>query len=211
MGTYRVGFDECGRGSLAGPLVGCAFAEEIGVPLEGVKDSKKFGSSEAGRRRLREVAEGLEKRGHHFRIEWAWPETIDHLGIDRAWEEACRGAVAKLVVRLVELGHDVEEVVVDGKANPLHLGGVPARALVGADATVPAVSAASILAKSKQLKYMADMELVYPQYGFGKGAGYGTKVHLGALATHGHCPIHRRSFEPVKSLQKVLAVRPRLP
>lgn len=213
MGSYRVGVDECGRGSLAGPLVVCAFAEEVGVPLEGARDSKTFKDA-SGRKRLRAVAEALEKRGHLFRIEWAWPEAIDHLGIDVAWGFACRAAATKLVNRLKELGHAVSEVIVDGDRDPFvgcQTPGVPIRAVVCADATVPGVSAASILAKSRQLKYMADMEVVYPQYGFAQGAGYGTKKHREALATHGHCPIHRRSFEPVKSLQKVLVPRPRLP
>lgn len=204
MATYVIGIDEVGRGSLAGPLVVCAFALEQGVCAPtGIQDSKKFATSVSGRRKLRAVAELLSGAFYHC-VRWAGPEEVDDLGIDRAWTNAVVSAGKALAQRLEDMGHQIDQIVVDGNQNPLY-GPWKAVAVIGADGTVPAVSAASIVAKSRQLKYMADMATVYPQYGFEKGAGYGTKQHLVALERYGMCPIHRRTFAPMKHMQKILA------
>lgn len=181
-----VGVDEAGRGPLAGPVVAAAVILAPGPLLPGLTDSKLL--SERNRLRLaariREVAIGCA-------IAWADPAEIDGLNILNATMLAMRRAVERLTVRPVH-------VMVDGNRCPR----LPCtvEAVVGGDATVPAISAASVLAKVTRDAMMVRLDAIYPGYGFSAHKGYPTRAHVARLRVLGPTPIHRRSFRPVSEL-----------
>jgi len=183
------GIDEAGRGPLAGPVVAAAVILRPGCPIDGVADSKCL--SPAARARLNLI---IRRDALCFGIGWADPAEIDALNILQATFLAMRRAV--LAMTLLP-----DHVLVDGNRLP-HLGGLSgtltARAIVGGDATEPAISAASILAKTARDSYMNHMDTVYPAYAFANHKGYATAAHQRLLALHGPCPLHRRSFAPVR-------------
>lgn len=188
------GVDEAGRGPLAGPVV-AAVVVLCQAPPDGLGDSKKL--SAVRRARLEQA----------IRTSCAWaigvvePEIIDRVNIFGATMLAMTQAVDRLDLLLVERGFAPPgEVLVDGKQTPF--GRVrewrwPARAIVGGDASEPAISAASIVAKEHRDRLMRDAARDYPQYGWDRNKGYGTAEHLRALREHGPTPLHRRSFAPV--------------
>jgi ribonuclease HII len=177
------GVDEAGRGPLAGPVVAAAVILDPGRPIEGLRDSKQL--SAARRERLAPL---IRERALAWCVAEASVEEIDALNILQATLLAMRRAVAGLAL-VPEL------VLVDG--NQLPRLACEARAIIGGDALEPAISAASILAKTVRDAGMAAAEAHYPGYGFARHAGYGTAQHLAALETLGATPLHRRSFAPV--------------
>ena len=183
------GIDEAGRGPLAGPVVAAAVILHPRRPIDGVADSKVL--SPAQRAVLSEV---IRRDALCFGIGWADPIEIDALNILQATFLAMRRALLAMTLT-------PDHVLVDGNRLP-HLGGlgkrISARAIVGGDATEPAISAASILAKTARDGYMNHMDTLYPAYSFATHKGYGTPDHQRLLELHGPCPLHRRSFAPVR-------------
>jgi ribonuclease HII len=183
------GIDEAGRGPLAGPVVAAAVILHPRRPIDGVADSKAL--SPAQRAALSEV---IRRDALCFGIGWADQIEIDALNILQATFLAMRRALLAMTLT-------PDHVLVDGDRLP-HLGGlgkrITARAIVGGDATEPAISAASILAKTARDGYMNHMDTLYPAYLFAAHKGYGTPDHQRLLELHGPCPLHRRSFAPVR-------------
>ncbi len=179
------GVDEAGRGPLAGPVVAAAVVLGERV-IEGLADSKTLS---AARREC--LAEAIRAGTAAWAIAVSSVPEIDEMNILRATFLAMRRAVDGLP-------EAPEAVLVDG---PRIAPGItiPQRAVVRGDATVPAISAASILAKTHRDALMREADLLYPQYGFARHKGYGTAEHLAALAAYGPCPLHRRSFAPVRA------------
>lgn len=177
------GVDEAGRGPLAGPVVAAAVILDPRQPIAGLADSKKL----TARRRER-LFDEICAKALCCSIAQASVAEIDRLNILQATLLAMQRAVAGL--RLPPA-----KVLVDG--NRLPTLGVLAEAIVDGDATVPAISAASILAKVHRDRWCAEVHEQWPQYGFAAHKGYGTAAHLAALRAHGACEHHRRSFAPV--------------
>ena len=180
------GVDEAGRGPLAGPVCAAAVILDPKRPIEGLADSKKLSA-----KKREALAPLIRERALAWAIAWAEPEEIDRVNILRATMNAMRRAVEGLQVA-------PDCVWVDG--NRLPDLPYPAEAIVKGDAKVPAISAASILAKTARDAKMREYAEQYPEYGFERHAGYGTKEHVAALEKFGPTPIHRKTFEPVKSL-----------
>lgn len=175
------GVDEAGRGALAGPVVAAAVVMER-LP-EGVTDSKRCTP-----RRREQLAEAIRQGGGAWAIGVSDVEEIDAFNILQASLLAMRRAILNLSVKPAQ-------VLVDGLQTPEVP--VPCRAIVGGDAKEPLIGAASILAKTHRDGLMRAMGEDHPQYGFDQHKGYGTKMHLQALAQFGACPHHRRHFRPV--------------
>jgi ribonuclease HII len=181
--TLVAGVDEAGRGPLAGPVVAAAVILDPARPIAGLRDSKLL--SAMARERL-----AVEIRAKA--IAWAVGESdvaeIDALNILQATMLAMQRAVAALTIA-------PGEAWIDGNRCPELR--CAARAIVGGDRGVAAISAASILAKTARDAMLIELDSVYPAYGFRQNKGYGTPEHLAALSTHGPCAAHRRSFAPV--------------
>lgn len=179
-----VGIDEVGRGCWAGPVV--AGAVLLAQPIPGLKDSKKL--SKLQRERL--DAE-IRVSAVSFGIGWVPAAEIDKLGLTEAVRLAMQRALAKITAAY-------QELIIDGNYNffPGHQG---SRAVIGADNLVPAVSAASIIAKVARDRYMAEMSAAFPGYAFERHVGYGTAAHRAALRGLGLCELHRRSFKPIQA------------
>lgn len=180
------GVDEVGRGPLAGPVVAAAVILDPQRPIEGLADSKKL--NERQRERL---FEQIRERALHWALGRAEAGEIDRINILQASLLAMRRAVEALpLVPGLAL--------VDGNRCPTLP--CPARAVVGGDASEPAISAASILAKVTRDREMVALDSRFPGYGLARHKGYPTRVHLEALRELGVTPIHRRSFGPVRRL-----------
>lgn len=180
------GVDEAGRGPLAGPVYAAAVILPKAHGIRGLDDSKKL--SEARRDHL---AEEIRCSAIAWAVAFASVEEIDRINILRASLLAMKRAVEALAVAPTE-------VWVDGK----HIPDIapPAHALVGGDASMEVISAASILAKTARDAEMVRLHERYPHYGLARHKGYPTPDHLAALRRHGACEIHRRSFAPVRSV-----------
>ncbi len=178
------GVDEAGRGPLCGPVYAAAVILDPARPIDGLNDSKKL--SEKKREALAPL---IRERALAWAVGIATVEEIDRLNILHATMLAMRRAVEGLAV-------PPDQVLVDGNRIPPGLT-VPARAIVGGDASEAAISAASILAKTGRDHEMMALAALYPQYGIAKHKVYPTAEHLAALRAHGPSPIHRRSFAPV--------------
>ncbi len=183
------GVDEAGRGPLAGPVVAAAVILDDLHPIRGLADSKVLSP-----RRREALFDEIRARALCCCIASASAQEIDELNILQATLLAMRRAVEGL--RLLP-----HRVVVDGNRVPALR--MPVAAVVKGDAKVPAISAASILAKVHRDRLCAQMEAQFPGYGFAGHKGYPTAEHLAALKRQGPCPEHRQSFAPVRA-----AVRP---
>lgn len=181
--ALTAGVDEAGRGPLAGPVVAAAVILDERQPIAGLNDSKKLSPA-----RREALFEQIYARALCFAIAEASVEEIDRLNILQATLLAMQRAVAGLRLR-------PGLVLVDG--NRLPVLNCAAEAIVGGDALVPSISAASILAKVYRDRWCVQVDAQYPQYGFAGHKGYGTAAHMDALRAHGACPLHRRSFAPV--------------
>jgi len=178
------GVDEAGRGPLAGPVVAAAVILDPAQAIKGLGDSKVL--SAKTRERLFDV---IRDKALCCSIAEASVEEIDRCNILQATMLAMRRAVQGLRLKPAK-------VLVDGNRLPVLR--VPAEAVVKGDAKVPAISAASILAKVHRDRLCLQMHERHPQYGFAAHKGYGTAEHLAALREHGPCDWHRRSFAPVR-------------
>lgn len=181
------GVDEAGRGPLAGPVFAAAVILNPNHPLPELTDSKKLTPKKRD-----ELALLIKERALAWCIASASTEEIDRLNILQATLLAMRRACAQLPL-VPEL------ILIDGNRVPTDLN-APARAVIKGDALVPAISAASILAKTARDAACLIMHQHYPQYAFDQHKGYGTQLHKERLLEFGPCPEHRRSFAPVRQL-----------
>jgi len=177
------GVDEAGRGPLAGPVVAAAVILDDQNPIAGLNDSKKLTAL-----RREKLYDEIRAKALCCSVAQASVEEIDQLNILQATMLAMRRAVEGLRLKPAK-------VLVDG--NRLPVLDVLAEAIVQGDATIPAISAASILAKVTRDRWCAELDQRFPEYGFAGHKGYGTAEHLAALRTHGACPEHRKTFAPV--------------
>lgn len=180
------GVDEAGRGPLAGPVVVAAVVFGPGrTPINGLADSKVLC---AERREV--LAARIRERALAWHVVEVDAATIDRLNIFQATMLGMRQCIEAVL-------HAADAVRIDGNALPR---GLPcaAEAWIGGDARCRSIMAASILAKTHRDGKMRQWHALYPQYGFDQHKGYSTPQHLAALAEHGPCPLHRRSFAPVR-------------
>jgi ribonuclease HII len=199
QGVARVaGVDEAGRGPLAGPVVAAvailpAKWAESGLPheLEGLNDSKQLTAVQ----REKFFAFLTACTEVQFAIAQVGAGQIDAINILRATHRAMNDALA-------QLRPAPEHALVDGR--PVKTMRVPQTAIVQGDARSYSIAAASVLAKVTRDRLMLEFDRQWPKYGFAEHKGYGTAQHLAAIAAHGPCPIHRRSFAPLKPVQREL-------
>jgi len=180
------GIDEAGRGPLAGPVVAAAVILDPARRINGLRDSKVLTPE-----RREELAVRIRERAIAFAVAEASVDEIDTLNILQATLLAMRRAVDALQV-------SAEYAWVDG--NQLPRLSIPGRAIIAGDALEPAISAASILAKTARDAMMRGFDALHPGYGFAQHMGYGTPDHLDCLQRLGPCSLHRRSFAPVRGL-----------
>jgi len=178
------GVDEAGRGPLAGPVVAAAVVLDARNTIAGLADSKKIPE-----KRRSALAEIIKERSACWAVGLATVEEIDRLNILHATMLAMQRAVAGLHT-------EPQVVLVDGNRAP-NLP-CPVETIIKGDATIPSISAASIIAKVTRDAIMLELDRQYPQYGFAIHKGYPTRAHLQALSTAGISAVHRKSFAPVK-------------
>ena len=178
--TAVCGIDEAGRGPLAGPVVAAAVILPEDIQLPGVNDSKKITEKK------REILfDFVKEHALAYGIGEASETEIDEINILQATFLAMRRAVEALQI-------PADYALVDG--NRIQGLPVPAETVIGGDGKVLSIAAASILAKVTRDRYMRDMAAQYPEYGFEKHKGYGTKAHYAAIEQYGICPLHRKTF-----------------
>jgi ribonuclease HII len=181
--TRVAGVDEAGRGPLAGPVYAAAVILDPARPIRGLRDSKELTAE------TREIlAQRIRERAIGFAVASATVAEIDSINIFHASMLAMRRAIEMLDV--------CEFALIDGNARPPI--SIPCRPVVGGDALVASIAAASVLAKVARDHVMRALHVDYPHYGFDQHKGYATAFHLSALRTHGASPEHRRSFAPVR-------------
>ena len=183
-----VGIDEVGRGCWAGPVV--AGAVLLHKPIHGLHDSKVLTTLK------RKSLANIIRCEASVSLGWVTNQELDQVGLT----EAVRLAMQRALDGLTD---DYEEVIIDGSYNFLpHI--KCSQAVVRADGSVAAVSAASIVAKVARDGYMHEQAVQFPQFGFERHVGYGTKVHRDAIDQYGICSLHRMSFRPIKQAVAVL-------
>ncbi|MDD3126272.1 MAG: ribonuclease HII [Candidatus Izemoplasmatales bacterium] len=189
---YRKGFvsvcgvDEAGRGPLAGPVVAGAVILNPNHIIEGLNDSKKLTPKK------REIlAEAIKKYALAYGVGYVFETEIDQINIYEASRKAMVKAIETLKI-------DPDFILTD--AMPLFTSPIPYLALIKGDQISASIAAASILAKVSRDEYMVAMDNKYPNYGFAIHKGYPTKNHLLALKQYGPCPIHRKTYRPVRVL-----------
>jgi len=180
------GSDEAGRGPLAGPVVAAAVILDARQPIEGLRDSKQLTPAQRDR-----LAVTIQFRARAWAVASASVEEIDRINILNASLLAMQRAIEAL-------DPQAEFALIDG--NQLPRLAIPASAIVNGDATHPAISAASILAKTHRDALMRLLDQDFPGYGFARHVGYATEEHLECLRRLGPCAAHRRSFLPVRAL-----------
>ncbi|HTA94949.1 MAG TPA: ribonuclease HII [Verrucomicrobiae bacterium] len=192
--TRIAGVDEAGRGPLAGPVVAAAVIlpsqwAKTGLPreLEGLNDSKQLTENQ----REKFFAFLISCGEVQFSVTQIGAARIDEINILQATHRAMNDALAKL-------NPQPEHALVDGR--PVRTMRVSQTAIVGGDARSYSIAAASVLAKVSRDRLMLEFHAQFPEYGFAEHKGYGTAKHLAAIAAHGACPIHRKSFAPLKSM-----------
>jgi len=179
------GVDEAGRGPLAGPVVVAAVILDRTRPIRGLNDSKQLTES------VREKLYGrIVERAIAWSVIFVEREEIDRINIFQA-------TMTGMTRSLLGLAHAPHIALIDGNRLPRTLP-CEGRAVIGGDATEPAISAASILAKVSRDRHMHALDALHPGYGFARHKGYGVPEHLDALARLGPCDAHRRSFAPVR-------------
>ncbi|MEM1173486.1 MAG: ribonuclease HII [Pseudomonadota bacterium] len=191
---FVAGVDEAGRGPLAGPVVAAAVV--LTEPLDGLADSKKLSE----KRRV-ELAGVIRERSLAWAVAWSDVAEIDTLNILHATMLSMRRAVLGLRIRPTR-------VLVDGNRLPdldFHTFSLRGEAIIKGDDKVPAISAASILAKTVRDSMMRQLHDVYPEYGFAGHKGYGTREHRARIESSGPCPQHRMSFAPMSLMKDRVA------
>jgi ribonuclease HII len=179
-----LGIDEVGRGCWAGPVV--AGAAILLNSIKGLRDSKKLSKIQRTKLDL------IIRQNAVIGLGWVTPKEVDEIGLTRAVRLAMQRAVAKIDVPF-------DEIIVDGSYNFL-IDDPRSKAIVRADDSVSAVSAASIVAKVARDNYMTGQAKVFPKYKFEKHVGYGTALHATFLKTYGPCELHRLSYKPIRAL-----------
>lgn len=174
------GVDEAGRGPLAGPVYAAAVILPVGLEIEGLNDSKKL--TERKREALYDV---IVSSAVSYSIASASVEEIEQLNILNASQLAMRRAVSGLGVK-------ADFALIDGNVSRGFE--IPTQTVVKGDSLSPSIAAASILAKVTRDRYCIELDKKYPEYGFAKHKGYGTKAHYDAIRLHGICDEHRISF-----------------
>ena len=179
-GVVLAGMDEVGRGPLAGPVVAGLVVMPSEPLLEWINDSKKVTES---RREI--LYDRICAAALCHSTAWVGPDVIDRINILEATRIAFENAFSIA-------GYPVTDVMIDALSGLK----IPAaqHVLIHGDALSYSIAAASILAKVERDRYMAEQDRIYPQYGFARNKGYGTKEHIEALVRFGPCPIHRKSF-----------------
>ena len=178
------GIDEAGRGPFAGPLVVAGVI--LNTPIDGLNDSKKL--TEKKREKLFDAI----KLNSSYHIVFTDNQTIDNLGLSLCLKNSIQEIMEHI---------DTTNFLMDGNTT---FGIMSIKSLIKADATIPEVSAASILAKVSRDRYMVKISKEYPQYNFEKHKGYGTKAHIDVIIEYGYSDIHRKSFKikRVEALKK---------
>ncbi len=179
-----IGVDEVGRGCYAGPACVAAVAWPDKLRIKGLDDSKKVLRSDRANLVFR-----IRKKALHIGIGWASAREIDSMGIWPALQLAATRAVE-------QIPHMDVKIIADGNAKLL--GDIPAEYIVKADAKVPAVMAASNVAKLARDTYMERMDQIHPGYSFANHVGYGTKHHRAKLIELGPCELHRFRWAPLQ-------------
>lgn len=185
--TYIAGVDEAGRGPLAGPVVAAAVILKKGAILKYVDDSKKLSEKQ----RLKALEE-IKSNALAIGIGISSVEEIDQINIYRASREAMLSAIEQLKIKPDFLLVDAMPMEID----------IPMKSIIKGDEKSVSIAAASIVAKTTRDAYMVEMDKLFPQYNFKQHKGYGTKEHLEAIYKYGPTPIHRKSYEPIKSILK---------
>lgn len=182
-----IGIDEVGRGCWAGPLVAAAVGFEADLTVDGLTDSKLLRA-----KKRRALVEIIKNSTNSIGLGWVWPREINALGLTESVRLAMQRAVDA-----INLNNN--QIIIDGSIN--YLAHIPnTEAIIKADGSIQAVSAASVIAKVARDEYMAKVGVKYPEYGFEKHVGYGTVQHITALQLHGVTPIHRLNYKPIKKL-----------
>jgi ribonuclease HII len=191
-----VGIDEVGRGPWAGPLVVGAVALN-GAKIDGLADSKKL-----TKRRRERLYEELINSDASIGLGWVHADELDRIGLSRSLVIATKRAIAQITTAY-------DSIVIDGTVN--FLKDIPKGNIVAvipkADASIPSVSAASIVAKVTRDTYMSEQSTLYPGYGFASHVGYGTAAHRAAIDAYGLTPLHRRSFASLGELEPAAKAR----
>ena len=183
---FIAGLDEAGRGPLAGPVVAGAVILPDGIGIEGINDSKQLNPS-----LRRELAAEIKKQAISWAVASVYPPYLDKINIYQATIQAMQLAVKNL-------NPQPDYLLIDALKLPdIH---IKQQSIIKGDTLSVSIAAASILAKVERDNAMEAFDLLYPGYGFARHKGYATKEHIQLLMEKGPCPIHRESFEPVKTL-----------
>ena len=178
-----LGTDEAGRGPMAGPLVAAAVILPPGLVIPGLNDSKKLSP-----KKREELYDLIASVAVEVQTEVISVEEIDRINVLEASKKAMRACIEKMRTPVDYVLADAVELELD----------LPMLGIIKGDAKAAAIAAASIIAKVTRDRLMVSYDEIYPEFGFKKHKGYVTKHHLEMLAKHGPCPLHRRSFAPVR-------------
>ncbi|MDR3113820.1 MAG: ribonuclease HII [Endomicrobium sp.] len=185
---FIAGIDEAGRGPLAGPVVAAAVIFPQDLTIQGVNDSKKLSP-----KKRNALFEEIKEKALSFSIAAVDNKTIDEINILQATFKAMASAAQGLKIKsdllLIDGSHKIPQCAYPQLCRQ--------EAIVSGDAKSASIAAASILAKVSRDAIMDDYAKLYPQYGFEKHKGYGTKAHIQAVQKFGPCPIHRMTFAPI--------------
>lgn len=183
------GCDEAGRGALLGPLYAAAVILDPGKPILGVDDSKKLTPS-----RRESLSREITEKAIAFKVVAISAAEVDAINVYEASRQGMIRALLALDPPPEFILTDAMPLEGSGKATGFH---IPYRSVIHGDALSVSIAAASILAKVARDAHLQELDLLYPKYGLARNMGYGTPEHLGALAVHGPCPEHRKSYQPV--------------
>lgn len=184
IGAHNIcGVDEAGRGPLAGPVVVCACILPPFLRIDGINDSKQL-----SKKKREELYKTIVKNALAYNVVFVSEEEVDELNIYQATKKGMLEAIRGLKVT-------PDHCLID--AMPLGELEIPHTSIIHGDARCASVAAASIIAKVTRDNYMEKMDIKYPNYGFKKHKGYGTKLHIDALEKYGPCKIHRKTYSPV--------------
>lgn len=179
------GVDEAGAGPFAGPLSASAVILDPSKPISGLDDSKKLNEKQR-----EELYSEIIEKALCWSLVYIEPSVIDEINILEARMLAMRKAIEALSI-------EPSKALIDGNRIPKGLS-IPAEAIIKGDGLIPAISAASIIAKVSRDRLMNELDKKYPEYGFAKHKGYGTKYHIECIEKYGICEIHRKSYKPIK-------------
>lgn len=184
VGAHNIcGVDEAGRGPLAGPVVVAACILPPFLRIEGINDSKQL-----SKKKREELYKTIVKNALAYNIVFVSADEVDELNIYQATKKGMLEAIRGLEIK-------PDHCLID--AMPLGELEIPHTSIIHGDARCASVAAASILAKVTRDNYMEKMDIKYPNYGFKKHKGYGTKAHLEAIEKYGPCKIHRKTYSPI--------------